>query len=212
MNETFFVIGAITAIVGALGTVLAKNALRAAVGLLVTIISLAGLYVLLYAHLLAVLQLLVYAGAVVVLFVFVIMLIGPSANVPHDQRGLLWRTLGLAVMGILTIGLAFTLLGVAPPAPVIAVCEPGTVDCPPDFGGVAAVGEAMYRQAAVPFELVSILLLVAIVGAVAVARGRSIEELTAAKQKRLAQQAELDAQAEKERQLAAEVSAHGGHG
>ena len=82
---------------GGLVTISARRPLRAAIGLLVHIISLAGMFLTLNAQLLAALQLLVYAGAVVVLFVFVIMLIGPASEVGPIQGRFASRTLSLAV-------------------------------------------------------------------------------------------------------------------
>ncbi len=114
----------VVSVLGAIGTVAARRPLRAAVSLLVTIIAIAGLYLGLSAQLLAAIQLLVYAGAVVVLFIFVIMLIGPSSEGHNDAaaggRHLMVRMLRLAGMGLFTSTLAFPLLAVCPqylPAP-----------------------------------------------------------------------------------------------
>src|SRR5882672_12611846 len=75
-----FIFCSIACIVGAIGTVVARNPVRSAVGLLTTIVGIAGLFLKLSAQFLAAIQLIVYAGAVVVLFVFVIMLLGPDAG------------------------------------------------------------------------------------------------------------------------------------
>ena len=80
VGSIFFVFCSLLCLVGALSTVLAKNPIRCAVGLLVTILGIAGLFLKLQAQFLAAIQLIVYAGAVVVLFVFVIMLLGPDAG------------------------------------------------------------------------------------------------------------------------------------
>ncbi|MCG8555057.1 MAG: NADH-quinone oxidoreductase subunit J [Proteobacteria bacterium] len=168
----FFFSGLI-ALLAALATVVFKNPIRAAMGLLAHILALAGLYLSLHAHLLAALQLIVYAGAVVVLFVFVIMLIGPTPTPERDTRGLMSKTLSLCLMVILTALLAFSLLEHRPARVGVAICPPAAgADCS-QFGGVVAVSRELFQKAIVPFELVSVLLLVAVVGAVAVARGRS---------------------------------------
>lgn len=177
-GELLVLLCGIAALVTALGTVALRSPLRAAMSLLAHIISLAGLYLTLNAHLLAAIQMLVYAGAVVVLFVFVIMLIGPSAlGSPPDQRGLVVKTVGAAViamtMGTVAFGVAAA--GNDVPRPDIALCEGGAAECR-QFGGVDAVSEALYVQGAIPFELVSMLLLVAILAAMAVARGASVAE------------------------------------
>src|SRR6186713_83379 len=80
-GSLLFFVCAVACIVGALSTIAAKNPIRGAVGLLTTIVGIAGLFLGLQAQFLAAIQLIVYAGAVVVLFVFVIMLLGPDADV-----------------------------------------------------------------------------------------------------------------------------------
>ena len=166
-----FALSALVAVGGAVGTAAARRPLRAAMSLLIHIIALSALYLTLSAHLLAAVQLLVYAGATVVLFVFVIMLIGPGAEPPHRPRAIVSRSLSLALMTLLTTSLAFGISGVA--AEWVA---------PPEgFGTVEGVGQALYRDALVPFEIVSITLLVAIVGAVAVARRSTKREVAAKK-------------------------------
>ena len=157
-----FVVMAIFAIVGALITVWARRPLRAAMGLLVHIVALAGLFLTLNAQLMAVLQLLVYAGAVVVLFVFVIMLIGPAAEVGPIEGRIAPRTLSLAMVGVT----------VAVVATGVAAFDAEWGALPEGFGTVEGLGAAIYQQAAIPFEIISVTLLVAIVGAIAVARSR----------------------------------------
>lgn len=185
-GEFVFVACALVAIVAAVLTVSLRSPLRAAVALLANILALAGLYLTLHAHLLAAIQLLVYAGAVVVLFVFVIMLIGPSSEPkPTGQpRGLTLRTAAAAVMALVAGGIAFAVARVERPYVDLDQCGSGHADCPELFGGVTALGEAIYRGAAVPFELVSVLLLVAIIAAVAVARGHSPEEKKALEERK----------------------------
>lgn len=129
-------------------------------GLLVHIVSLAGMFLTLSAHLLAALQLLVYAGAIVVLFVFVIMLIGPETETgPIEGRLVSRSTAGALTLAVFLV--VATALGkfAAPWIPLEA-----------DFGTVEGLGMAIYQGALVPFELISITLLVAIVGAIAIAR------------------------------------------
>lgn len=172
-NFLLFGVCGFFALAGAVGTVAAQRPLRAAVALLVNIIALAGLYLTLSAHLLAAIQLLVYAGAVVVLFIFVIMLIGPAAEVKGKGDGLPGRTLAIAVMTMVTGTIAFSL--------VDAAGNWYALRAHPDYGTVEALGAELYARALVPFEIVSITLLVAIVGAVAVARHRTKEEIDEAK-------------------------------
>jgi NADH-quinone oxidoreductase subunit J len=178
-GEIVFLLCAMVALVSAVMTVMLRSPLRAAVALLVHIVSLAGLYLTLHAHLLAAIQLLVYAGAVVVLFIFVIMLIGPSAMpAGRDQRHLLLRAGVAAIMAMIGAGLAFGVATVDRPYVDIDPCPGGAAECG-QYGGVDGLGQAVFQDAAVPFELISVLLLVAIIAAVAVARGRTVEEKVA---------------------------------
>jgi NADH-ubiquinone/plastoquinone oxidoreductase subunit 6 len=112
----------------------------------------------------AAIQLIVYAGAIVVLFLFVIMLLGPSATPSRDQRGVFGRTFG----GVLFAGAA---LGAG--LLVVRGAKPMFLPPPePDFGGVEWFGRVLFTDALVPFELSSALLMVAVIGAVAVAKGK----------------------------------------
>ena len=158
-----FVTTAIFSMVGALVTVSARRPLRAAIGLLLHIVSLAGMFLTLDAQLLAAIQLLVYAGAVVVLFVFVIMLIGPASEVGPIQGRIASRTMSLAVTIAIVLAVSTSL----------AYYDPPWGAASPEFGTVEGLGMAIYSKALVPFEVISITLLVAIVGAIAVARSRT---------------------------------------
>jgi NADH-quinone oxidoreductase subunit J len=171
----FYVFGAL-ALVSALGTILLPSPIRAAMALLLHIVSLSGLFLLLHAHLLAALQVLVYAGAVVVLFIFVIMLIGPVPAPPHGERGTLIKALSGAAMLTVSLLLANALWPVRAPIESLLNCSSGEgAECD-QFGGVLAFSKSLFVGAVVPFELIAVLLTVAIVGAVAVARGRTAAE------------------------------------
>ncbi len=150
------------ALVGALATVVARNPIRSAVGLFVHVISLAGLYLTLSAHFLAVIQLLVYAGAIVVLFVFVIMLLGPSADTPRDGRLLPTRVIGVLGVAAVTSVIVGTLAYYRMPTPTRF----------PEFGTLRQIGHYLFTQAVIPFELLSVTLVVAMIGAFAIARGQ----------------------------------------
>jgi NADH-quinone oxidoreductase subunit J len=163
----------IVALLSAFGAIASRTPIRAALSLLAHILSLAGLYLTLHAHMLGAMQLIVYAGAVVVLFVFVIMLIGPTEEPRIPALGGAYaRALGLCLMAAVGITVAAGVGGYSPKAPVIEGCPPGIVECS-QFGGVRGIARVLYGEAVLPFELVSVLLLVAILGAIAVARGRT---------------------------------------
>jgi NADH-quinone oxidoreductase subunit J len=163
----YFWVCAASAVVGALSTVAARNPIRGAMGLLLLILSVAGLFLPLHAQFLAAVQLIVYAGAIVVLFLFVIMLLGPSSATPPDRGTGLLRWARALSGGVFALGggCAWVLISRGTGA--------GT-DVTPEapFGGIDALGSVLFSDALVPFELSSALLLVGVLGAVAVARGR----------------------------------------
>jgi NADH-quinone oxidoreductase subunit J len=188
LGVMFFSTCALIAVLSAFGTISSRTPIRAAMSLLAHILSLAALYVSLYAQLLAAMQLIVYAGAVVVLFVFVIMLIGPNEEPRMPGiHGLVPRMLGLMFMAAVGLSIASGVGHVKTAAPAIEGCPPGVAECA-QFGGVKGIARVLYKDAAVPFELVSILLLVAILGAIAVARGRTMAEAKRLKAERLKQE------------------------
>lgn len=159
----FYVLAALS-VTGALVAVFNPNPIRCAMGLLLTIFSIAGLFLALHAEFLAAIQLIVYAGAIVVLFLFVIMLLGPSATPPRDHKGRVVRAAASAIFGILSAG-GLVLAWRASHFPALHEVDH-------DFGSVGAVGRALFTDDVAPFELSSALLMVAVVGAVAVARGK----------------------------------------
>jgi NADH-quinone oxidoreductase subunit J len=168
VGQVYFYVCAIVAVLGAVATVASRNPIRGAMGLLLMIVSIAGLFLGLNAQFLAVTQLIVYAGAIVVLFLFVIMLLGPSAVAPRDKRGLVGRTIGGTVFGLSMVTGLGLLMG------KMHGVAPGYLDG--DFGSIDAFGRTLFSDGIVPFELSSALLMVAVVGAVAVARGKQGEE------------------------------------
>ena len=139
-----------------------RNPVYSAISLVGCFFCLAGLYVLLAAHLLAAVQIIVYAGAIMVLFTFVIMLL----NLNDDELGEA-RYTGAKFVGVLSIGFVF--------AKMVKVIGESTPSYPAtfledDYGSIYAVGNMLLREFLVPCELVSILLLVAIIGAIILAK------------------------------------------
>ena len=166
LADWYFAICGVLAMLGAFVTVANPNPIRGAMGLLLMILSIAGLFLALHAQFLAAIQLIVYAGAIVVLFLFVIMLLGPSATPPRDNRGRIARILSGTLFGIVFVGAGFL---------VNRGAKWASLPAPdPDFGGIDRFGEVLFSRGLVPFELSSALLMVAVVGAVAIARGKHI--------------------------------------
>ena len=142
-----------------------RHVVAGAMSLLVTMVSLAGIYVLMHAELVAAVQLLVYAGAIVVLFLFVVMLLdlrdGGFAPPPRGQN--LVKAVGVG--GTLAIGvmLVANLQGVFAVNPLVA-------GVPEGFGGHQALGVALFTEYALLVELAGLVLLAAIIGAVILAK------------------------------------------
>jgi NADH-quinone oxidoreductase subunit J len=132
-----------------------RSPVTSAMFLVLTIISLAGLFVLLHAFFLAAVQVLVYAGAVMVLFLFVIMLL----DLPAEERR---RFKVLAVIGGLASAGAILLIFLRS----LLNTPVGGADSPAVEGGTVALGKLLFTQYVLPFEIVSVLLLVAMVGVV----------------------------------------------
>ena len=157
----------LTAIASALAFVTRKNSVSAALWLVSTMFSLAALYVMLDAHFIGAVQVLVYAGAIMVVFVFVVMLLnlGQSGE-PHDFRPPAARIVG-AFVGLALLAELLTILRA--PIPVV---EPSTEIV---TNAVSPVAEAAFGAYLLPFEITSVLLLVSIIGSVALARRRAIQ-------------------------------------
>ncbi len=162
-----FWIFALATVAAAVGVIVARNPIGSAMSLVASFFFLAGIYVLLWAHTIAALQVLVYAGAIMVLFLFVIMLLSLQDTGPVMQFSFA-RILGaVGTAGLLAaLVVAFERL---PKGDLQWVNDPGKLQ---SFGTIQKVGEVMYTQWLFPFEAVSLLLLVAIVGAVVVAKPR----------------------------------------
>lgn len=159
---TFFVLG------GGVFTVVARNPIRSAMGLLTSLVGVAGMYLLLSAEFLAAIQILVYVGAVVILFLFVIMLLGPSAMSERDTKTAISRYLAAGVFLVSSAGALFLLARVAGAVTTFAPAPAG-------FGHIEALGRELFTGELTPFELSGALLLVAVIGAVAVARGKQVD-------------------------------------
>ncbi len=161
---------AVCILLSAGGVIAFRNPIASAMSLVACFFFLAGTYVLLWAHTIAALQVLVYAGAIMVLFLFVIMLLSLQDTGPVTKLSLS-RVLG----GLSTVGLLGALAYAASKVPSSPLGTPGWTSDPARvgaFGTIASVGQVLYTQWLFPFEVVSLLLLVAIVGAVVVAKPR----------------------------------------
>jgi NADH-quinone oxidoreductase subunit J len=168
ISPVFFYLFAGLAIACSVLVILKKNPVASAFSLVVVFFAFAGIYALLDAHLIAALQILVYAGAIMVLFVFVIMLLG--ADLPSFDLGRSHAAVRAAA-GALCLALFGVFVWVfknsAAPAPVAAF-TPENIERA--GGNTRVISELMFSEYILPFELTSVLLLAAIVGAVAIAK------------------------------------------
>lgn len=157
-TELIFYLMAAAAVGGGLGVVLARNVVYAALFLILSLLAVAAFYILLATEFLALVQILIYAGAVTILLLFVLMLTR-ARDVPMALDGPqkpVAAVAGLALLGLL----------------VTAVAE---TTWPRDVGTITrvpfeSIGDALFRKWAVPFEVASLVLLVALVGAIVLAR------------------------------------------
>ena len=159
MEQALFVLFGAVAVGGAIMVVTRRHPMASALYLILSLFAVAALFVLRQAHFLAAIQVIVYAGAVVVLFIFVIMLI----NVPEDrlpvERATAMRVLGAVAAGFLILESALLARRFAMPKVPAA-----------DVGSVEAVGRALFTDYLLAFEVTSVLILAAVVGAIALAK------------------------------------------
>ena len=171
----FFVIAAWVTIF-AIVTITRRNPVSAVMSLVATFFGLAAIYASLAAHFLAVIQVLVYAGAIMVLFIFVVMILNREEVTPVSLRPT--RLLGVAA----AIYVFAKFVHVAD----MEVPNPGGKPLGDSFGTVGAIGDILFRDFLYPFEAISLLLLVAIVGGVVVSRShrKEVDAMRAADQRR----------------------------
>ncbi len=168
MTTIIFWAFAAIAVGSALLCVTRRSPIASALWLVLTLFALAALFVILDAQFIAVLQVLVYAGAIMVLFLFVIMLLNLGRAGPSDRKG----ALAWAVAAALGAGLLVPLAGLARAAPPAAIQLPegAMAALQQQQGMVGAVARPLFETYLVPFEITSLLLLAAIVGAVVLAK------------------------------------------
>ena len=154
----FYVISVLL-VLSSLMVVFLRNVVHCALALVAALFLIAVLFVMLHAPMVGVLQVLVYAGAIMVLFLFVIMFLNPTT--PEPRRKLWW---GFASLGALLLagGLAALLSNGTPSADPVAATE--------IFGSPEMLGKILFTDFVLPFEIASVLLLVAIIGAVVLAK------------------------------------------
>jgi NADH-quinone oxidoreductase subunit J len=157
-SVAFYIFAALTLICGLLviANPFTRNPITSAMFLVLTIISMAGLFVQLHAFFLAAVQVLVYAGAVMVLFVFVIMLLDLKQEEQRQVKAAM-AVLGLAAVGMIAYAMVRT---------VRSAQFASATNTPQFEGSTQVIGHSLFTQFSVPFEILSLLLLVAMMGTI----------------------------------------------
>ena len=168
MEMVVFLAAAAIVLTGALGVIFAKNPVHSALSLVGTLFGVAILFVNLGAHFLAAVQVVVYAGAIVVLFLFVIMLLGVDKAEDLQTESLTGQRPAAAVIGVMAVGLLLLLAvrGVQ----VTTGLHSSTAALSGDSSNIEQLGKALFTDYVFAFELTSALLVIAVVGAVVLAR------------------------------------------
>lgn len=166
---TIFYIFAVLSVIGAFGVLFLKNPIHCALSLVSTFFCLGAIYVMLNAEFVAVIQVLIYAGAIMVLFLFVLMLLSSRDT---EQLSNKWTT-GKILAGLLSLGIFAQIaylftdkelqLGTKGEYPIEVVEE---------IGSIALIGRLLFTDYILSFEIIVILLLVAVIGAVVIAKRR----------------------------------------
>jgi NADH-quinone oxidoreductase subunit J len=170
VDNVVFVVGAIVSLVGAFFVVTSRNPVHAALNLVVTLFGVAVLFVSLHATFLAAVQVIVYAGAIVVLFLFVIMLLGVDRDEAIEAEPLKAQRPVAVGLGALLLGelalLSSMRFRTPPPQAVAGSISP--ID--PEKSNVEQLAEVIFTRYLLAFEVTSVLLVIAVVGAVVLAR------------------------------------------
>lgn len=159
----FWILSALV-VVGAISTIAQRSLISAVMSLVATFFGLAGLYATLSAHFLAAIQVLVYAGAIMVLFVFVVMVLNREEEEPWALRSPVLKAFGTGAVVYLLVRIGELLFFAKPPLPQRAGLPPA------GFGSVSEIADYFFTKFLFPFEAVSILLLIAVIGAVVLTR------------------------------------------
>jgi NADH-quinone oxidoreductase subunit J len=168
MAEVIFFIAAIGAVAGAVGTVALRNPFYSVLALVCHLLALAALFLLLRAEFVAAAQVVVYAGAVMVLYVFVVAYVGGSGEPLSVSGGASLRFASLVFALALFAELTIALVGTS-----LSALNSDGAPYEPGFGSPAEVGELFLTKFLLAFEIASLLLLIAAVGAVILARRRA---------------------------------------
>jgi NADH-quinone oxidoreductase subunit J len=169
-----FVVLAVTAVLSGLGVILFRNAVYSALSLILNLFSLALFFLLLNALFIAVVQVLIYTGAIMVLFLFVVTMLAPDAQDTEQRDPIRWQKGAAAGLGvILAGGLSYILLNTVLSPAARAPAGNSLSSKVDTFGSIQAFGMGLFHGFLFPFEVTSVLLVVAILGALVLGRRAS---------------------------------------
>ena len=160
MSWFLFILLSVVSLGGGLGVVVTRNVVHAALFLLVSLVAVAGLYLVLLAEFLALVQVLIYGGAIIIVLLFAIMLTR-SAEYPRINDNRQWPLAAVAALGLLGVLMAAFMA-----RPLPDMVKETHVQSP----AFADLGNSLFTRWAIPFEVASLVLLVALVGAIIIAR------------------------------------------
>lgn len=174
-STTFaFVALAITATLSGLGVILFRNAVYSALSLILNLFSLALFFLLLNSLFIAVVQVLVYTGAIMVLFLFVVTMLAPDAQDTEQRDPIRWQKGAAAGLGIILAGGIAYLLAITTLSPAARSSGANDLSKMVDqFGSIQAFGMGLFHGFLFPFEITSVLLVIAILGALVLGRRAS---------------------------------------
>lgn len=166
METLLFWLLAVLALIASFSMIMQRNPVYSALFLIVTLLGLAGLFLLLSAHFLAVIQIIVYAGAIMVLFLFVIMLLDIRRTEVTLSRVKLQKSLGALLVIVFFVETVVVLRSGS-----VGTMAAATITSPAaDFGTAQALGRALFADYVLPLELAAVLLFVAIIGAIVLSK------------------------------------------
>ena len=166
---TIFYFFAFLSIMGGVGILFLRNPIHCALSLVGTFFCLGSIYVMLNAEFVAVIQVLVYAGAIMVLFLFVLMLLSPKMLGQNTKKWSIQKTLA----GLLTFGIFFKIASLF----TVGELKLGPKGAYPievieEIGSITLIGRLLFTEYILSFEIIAVLLLVAVIGAVVIAKRR----------------------------------------
>ncbi|MFL5655344.1 MAG: NADH-quinone oxidoreductase subunit J [Ktedonobacteraceae bacterium] len=170
-TELAFFVLAVASIASALGVILFRNAVHSALSLILTLLFLALFYLQLGALFIAIVQILIYAGAIMVLFLFVVTMLASEASDTELQDRIPWQRWVAGILGLILVGALSYLLFTGTAIDSSAVATGGSLSHMVNTqGNIEAFGLALFHGFAFPFEVTSLLIVVAMLGAMVLGR------------------------------------------